>query len=85
MINDTGQDVPVCRAHREKITRCDDCARKLSVQWKHMAKVEPRSFPGISGSEWNVEVDRAAVENQERLHSWAVANLYVEPNELEVF
>lgn len=47
-----------------------------------MPKVEPRAYAGISGVEWNAEVDRAAIENQERLHSWAVAHLYMNPNEL---
>jgi hypothetical protein len=85
VINDSGQDVPVCRAHREKITRCDECARKLNVFWKQMSRVEPRGYPGISGADWNSAVDRAVLENQERLHSWAVANLYVGANELEPF
>lgn len=85
MINDAQADVPICRAHREKITRCDVCAKKLSVHWKQMPKVQPRAYQGITGSEWNMEVDRAAIENQERLHSWAVANLYVGANELEPF
>lgn len=82
LLDDSKDNVPRCKAHAEKITRCDPCSKKLNAQWKVMPKVEPRGFTGMSGIEWNMAVDRAVEENQERLHSWAVANLYKNPNEL---
>lgn len=83
LLNDSVDNVPRCRAHVEKITRCVPCQKRLNGFWRTMPKVEPRWFVGMSGSEYNVEVDRAAVENQERLHSWAVGNVYGNPNELD--
>lgn len=82
LLDDSKDNVPRCRTHVEKITRCEPCQKVLNAHWKSMPKVEPRAYAGISGVEWNAEVDRAAIENQERLHSWAVAHLYKNPNEL---
>lgn len=75
-------EVPVCREHVERITQCQSCQKRLAGFWRTMVKAEPRPYAGITGNEWNQLVDRAAGENQERLHSWAVANLYKNPNEL---
>ena len=77
-----GVPVPVCRTHVEKIVDCHPCRVRLTGYWKTMAKAGIRVFPGMTGRDFNQLVDRAADENQERLHSWAVAHLYKNPNEL---
>lgn len=74
------ENVPICRDHHVKIMRCDPCSKKL-------AKFEA-SMPKVTASPWRADVesamayhdrvDRAALENQARLHSWAVANIYVD-------
>lgn len=79
MIAENGS-VPICRDHATKITRCIPCAQKL-------AKFDA-SMPKVTASAWREgdepamayhdRVDRAALENQARLHSWAVANIYVD-------
>jgi hypothetical protein len=47
-----------------------------------MPKVEARFWQGMSAPEWHEAERSANEENQERLHSWAVANLYGDPNKL---
>jgi len=71
-------NVPVCKEHALQITRCKPCCRVLDKF--------ARTMPRVTASPWRSEfepatayhdrVDRAEEENRERLHSWAVANVY---------
>lgn len=74
------ENVPLCRDHGVKVMRCDECCRKLAAFEASMLKVSAR--PWREGEElataYHERVDRAALENQERLHSWAVANVYMD-------
>jgi hypothetical protein len=77
MIAENG-NVPLCKEHAVKITRCVPCCVVLDKF--------ARSMPRVTAGPWRADyepatayherVDRAEEENRERLHSWAVANLY---------
>ena len=73
-------NVPVCAEHVTRITRCDPCIAKLVAFEKSLIRVT--ASPWRSGAEpasaYHERVDRAEEENRARLHSWAVANLYVD-------
>ena len=75
-------EVPVCKAHVERITQCQPCQKRLAGFWRTMPKVEARFWHGMSAPEWHEAERSANEENQERLHSWAVATLYGDPNKL---
>lgn len=77
-----GVEVPVCRTHVVKIVDCHPCRSRLAGFWGSMPKAVVRGRVGMTGWEFNSLTDRVAEENQARLHGWAVANLYKNPNEL---
>jgi hypothetical protein len=73
-------NMPICKEHGERIVRCDPCCNRLAAFQKSMPKVTARPWrQGLeSAMDYHVRVDRAEEENRERLHSWAVANVYVD-------
>ncbi len=73
-------NVPVCKAHGMRIVRCDPCCKKLAAFHATMPRVTASAWrEGVeSATSYHARVDRAEEENRERLHSWAVANLYVD-------
>lgn len=78
MIAENG-NVPVCAEHVTRITRCDPCIAKLGAFGKSIIRVT--ASPWREGVEpawsYHERVDCAEEENRARLHSWAVAHLYV--------
>jgi hypothetical protein len=82
MIAENG-DVPMCKEHNLKITVCVECQGLIAAFWEKMPKKEPlpwgRESEPLNDFYWRDQ--KANEENQERLHSWAVANVYVDPLE----
>ena len=73
-------NVPVCRDHGTRIVRCDPCCKRLANFERSMPRVTASPWrEGVeSAASYHARVDRAEEENRDRLHSWAVANLYVD-------
>lgn len=73
-------NMPLCREHGERIVRCEPCSKRLAAFQKSMPRVTARPFrQGLeSAMDYHARVDRAEEENRERLHSWAVANVYLD-------
>jgi len=71
-------NVPVCKEHGLRITRCDACCRVLDKFAKTMPRVTPSPWrEGFEPATAYIErLDRAEEENRDRLHSWALANVY---------
>jgi hypothetical protein len=71
-------DVPVCKEHGLKIMRCDECCRVLDKFARSMPRVTPAPWREQfePASAYVERLDRAEEENRDRLHSWAVANVY---------
>jgi hypothetical protein len=82
MIAENGS-VPVCKEHSVKITVCQVCQVLIAQFWEKMPKKEPlpwgRDVEPLADFYWRDQ--KANEENQARLHSWAVANVYVDPLE----
>ena len=72
--------VPVCKEHDQKITVCSPCQRLIADFWDTMPKKEPmpwgRDVEPLADFHWREQ--KANDENQSRLHSWAVSNVYVD-------
>jgi hypothetical protein len=75
-------EMPICKTHVTKIIDCHPCQKRLVGFWQSMSKAGVRVFPGMSGADYNLAFDQVNLQNQSQLHSWAVANLYGDPNAL---
>ena len=75
--------MPICKAHVLKIVDCHPCQKLLIGFEKSMPKVTARWWSGMPAPEWHFAQQKCDEENQSRLHSWAVANLYGDPNKLD--
>jgi hypothetical protein len=73
-------NVPICRDHGERITRCNPCQKRLVAFERSMVRVTAAPWRSTMepATNYHNRVDRAEEENRERLHSWAVAYLYVD-------
>lgn len=77
-----GTEIPRCRDHAEKIMDCSPCQMRLRTFWANMPKATVRTYAGMTGRDFNSATDRVVEENQTRFHTWALANIYANPNEL---
>jgi hypothetical protein len=72
--------VPVCKQHDKKITVCLPCQKLIAGFSDSMPKKEPmpwgRESEPLADFHWRDQ--KVNEENQARLHSWAVANVYVD-------
>ena len=74
--------MPICRDHVERIMHCHPCQLRLMTFWRSMPKAAVRLFSGMTPFDYWRRKDEADLENQTRLHDWAMANLYADPNVL---
>lgn len=82
------RDVPICKEHSLKITVCKPCQMVIADRWDVLPKREvlPWKRESESLADYYFREQKVNEENQARLHSWAVASVYVDPLEnVEVF